>query len=207
MEGGYGDVNLKPNEVGTMRKHYEVVSARAYERLTTSAKFLFKPLYPPFINTMKDESTRVYWKDVVGYEGLYKVSNTGDIFSTLLQRKKKPSTTELGYLVVTLRKDKVSKLVKVHRLVATAFIPNPESKKEVNHKDGNKVNNNVSNLHWCTRKENMKHWANNIAPKGLFSSLGKKGGKARAKNLSKEHLHAIAMKGVEARKAKRNETL
>lgn len=64
---------------------------------------------------------------------------------------------KIGYTIVGLNKYNEYKLKKVHRLVAEAFIPNPENKSDVNHKDGNKSNNNVDNLEWVSRSENMKH--------------------------------------------------
>lgn len=99
------------------------------------------------------------FRNIEGYEGLYQVSNLGRVRSfkvykggkvlTLVQRK--------GYITVTLCKNGKSKIYSVHRLVAEAFIPNPDSMREVNHIDGNKLNNDVSNLEWCTHLENMRH--------------------------------------------------
>lgn len=110
------------------------------------------------------------WKDIKGYEGCYQVSNLGRIKS--LDRMtnnqygeyfmkgrilKNSIIKDKGYCRVSLNNGngKISK--RVHRLVAEAFIPNPENKLEVNHKDGNKLNNCVSNLEWCTNKENIEH--------------------------------------------------
>ena len=97
-------------------------------------------------------------KDVCGYEGLYKVDENGNVFSVrnnkLLKRMMFPS----GYEYVHLCNGKgKTKLFRVHRLVAETFIPNPNNLPEVNHKDGDKLNNNVKNLEWCTNLENMRH--------------------------------------------------
>ena len=103
------------------------------------------------------------WKDVVGYEGLYQVSNLGRVKSIGHKNNHKDeiilkqSSNYIGYKVVTLCKDKVQKEVRVHRLVAIAFIENPQNKPYVNHIDGIKDNNHVSNLEWTTQKENMHH--------------------------------------------------
>lgn len=109
------------------------------------------------------------WKDIEGYEGLYQVSTCGNIKSlpkvrrngtgTYIQKERllKPSNTSTGYKKVELCKDGKRKSFKVHRLVAIAFIPNPDNKPEVNHIDGNKINNNIDNLEWVTSSENSVH--------------------------------------------------
>ncbi|WNO24238.1 endonuclease [Enterococcus phage SSMH01] len=99
------------------------------------------------------------WKDIKGYEGLYQVSNFGRVKSKHRgsERILKAGTTRLGYLNVCLCKNNQIKNFKVHRLVAKAFILNPDNKPEVNHIDEDKTNNIVSNLEWCTRKENINH--------------------------------------------------
>ena len=110
------------------------------------------------------------WKSVEGYEGLYEVSNTGKIKSikrpritkgggiTIVpERILKPKTNKFGYCTVALSKNAKHKFYMVHRLVAFAFVPNPEGKPEINHKDGNKLNNSVQNLEWCTSQENKRH--------------------------------------------------
>ena len=98
--------------------------------------------------------------DITNYEGLYKVSNTGKVFSVISNRvlktvKRKSSQTSYEYL--TLVKNKVKKTHVVHRLVASAFIENPENKPCVNHIDNNGLNNQVNNLEWCTYSENLLH--------------------------------------------------
>lgn len=110
----------------------------------------------------------IEWRDVKGYEGLYQVSKTGLVRSvdriTTGNRSRKikgkilrPGTNGFGYLVVALCKDGKARTKRVHRLVATAFIPCENENLYINHKDGNPQNNNVSNLEWCTQKENVQH--------------------------------------------------
>lgn len=101
------------------------------------------------------------WKDIEGFEGLYQVSNLGRVKSFYTNRILKCSTHPQGYLTVTLCKDSTKYTKKIHRLVAQAFIPNPDNKPEVNHIDENKTNNNLSNLEWSTRKENVNHGTRN----------------------------------------------
>ena len=98
------------------------------------------------------------WKDIKGYEGLYQVSNLGRVKSERKNRLLKPRLQKNGYLRVNLY-DKNSKrsTKSVHRLVAKAFISNPNNLEFVNHKDENKTNNVVSNLEWCTAKYNSNY--------------------------------------------------
>ena len=98
------------------------------------------------------------WKQVVGYEGLYEVSNLGKIKSFYISKNILKNCAERdGYFVIGLNKKKKRKQFKVHRLVAQAFIPNLENKPCVNHIDNNPQNNNIFNLEWCTYKENTQH--------------------------------------------------
>ena len=106
------------------------------------------------------------WKDVVGYEGFYQVSNKGNVRSVERRDSRghrrggrilKPTYDTDGYLRVTLCKNGKHKTKKVHRLVAEAFIPNLESLPHVNHMDEVKDNNELSNLEWCTHKYNMNY--------------------------------------------------
>ncbi len=110
--------------------------------------------------SMKEE-----WRDIKGYEGKYQVSNLGNVRSMNYHRKEgcvrlliPNESNENGYPYVILAKEKGKyKSLKIHRLVAEAFIPNPQNKPVVNHKDGNKKNNCVSNLEWMTILENNLH--------------------------------------------------
>jgi hypothetical protein len=102
---------------------------------------------------MKEE-----WRDIEGYEGMYQVSNLGRVLSLISNKiLKNFFVGRGGYHRVDLCKDKVRKPYRVHRLVAEAFIPNINNKPQVNHIDGNRINNNVENLEWCTNSENNKH--------------------------------------------------
>lgn len=124
------------------------------------------------------------WKDINGYEGLYQVSNFGRVKSCeridannhpIHEKILKQSKCQ-GYLCVNLYKNGVRKMVKVHRLVALAFIPNPYHKPEVGHKDETRDNNRVDNLEWVTTKEN------NNTP--LHKERVRQVGLSRAKELS-----------------------
>lgn len=115
------------------------------------------------------------WKPIKGYEGQYDVSNLGNIRSLSYHQTEKikklsPFPDKKGYLQVDLRK----RSIKVHRIVAETFIPNPENKQQINHIDGNKSNNRVENLEWCTQSENQKHaYKNGLKPKSVARSKTK----------------------------------
>ena len=97
------------------------------------------------------------WKPVVGFEKYYKVSNLGNIFSIRSKRLLIVKPKYTGYMDIELNIYGKVYYKRVHRLVAEAFIPNPHHKEQVNHLDGNKLNNKVSNLEWATQSENMIH--------------------------------------------------
>jgi hypothetical protein len=103
----------------------------------------------------------VEWRDINGYEGLYLVNSGGDIYSVrankVLKQFYRGSRADNKYLVVDLNSGGNRKTVSVHRVVAEAFIPNPNNLPCVNHKDGNKDNNCSDNLEWCTYSENNYH--------------------------------------------------
>lgn len=96
------------------------------------------------------------WKDIVGYESYYQISDIGRIKRKDTEKILKNNIRN-GYEYVTLCVNGQRKKFYVHRLVAIAFIPNLNSYEQVNHKDGNKSNNKASNLEWCTQKENLLH--------------------------------------------------
>ena len=103
------------------------------------------------------------WHDIDGYEGLYQISNKGRVKSLYKgsERILKPRDNGRGYLRVQLTKENTSKHIRVHRLVARAFIPNPYNLPEINHIDENKKNNSVENLEWCDRRYNVNYGTRN----------------------------------------------
>jgi len=106
------------------------------------------------------------WRDIIGYEELYKVSNHGRIKSLNYNKTGKEKILKLfndknGYKIVTLSKNGKSKKYKVHRLVAEVFIPNPNNYTIINHKDECKYNNCVENLEWCNHKYNSNYGTRN----------------------------------------------
>jgi len=127
------------------------------------------------------------WKDVVGFEGLYRVSNLGNVKGMSKSwvcgmhgsiRIKPESILKLsidsnGYNQVWMAKSGKGRHYLVHRLVAKAFLGNPENKKDVNHKNGKKIDNNLINLEWCTRSENVIHAFKNNLIKPLCGSKHK----------------------------------
>lgn len=105
------------------------------------------------------------WKDIPNYFGKYQISNFGNVKSTNYKSTKKerimkPTINSSGYYKIELYKNGKSNIYYVHRLVALVFIPNPENKTQINHIDGNKTNNNVSNLEWVSVSENQIHAIN-----------------------------------------------
>ena len=109
-------------------------------------------VYPCHLENLDGE----IWRDIRGYVGSYQISNFGRTKSFFRGKAKilKPFVDKNGYLNVTLGRGNKNK---VHRLVAQAFIPNPDAKPQINHRDGNKMNNHVDNLEWNTSTENNRH--------------------------------------------------
>ena len=121
-------------------------------------------------------------KEIDDFSGYY-ISENGDVFSKKgqwpnIMRKLKPGISRFGYCRITLHKDKKQFHKSVHRLVAEAFIPNPENKIDVNHKNGIKTDNRIENLEWATRSENIKH---------SYSVLGTKPNKPWKNRFGKQH--------------------
>ena len=129
------------------------------------------------------------WKDIEGYEGYYQVSNYGRVKSlnyhrTGKERIMKPKKDSKGYLQVLLCKEGKVKHYFVHRLVAVAFVDNPQNLPIINHIDENPKNNNANNLEWCTQKYNINYGTRNK----------KASEKLRGRKLSEEHKEKIAEK-------------
>ncbi len=106
------------------------------------------------------------WKDIVGYEDYYQISNLGRIKSKYYNRIRGYILNQGGYCVAQLCVKGKRKGIALHRLVAIHFIPNPNNLEQVNHIDFNKENNNVNNLEWCTALQNTLHKKNAGRAKG-----------------------------------------
>lgn len=120
------------------------------------------------------------WKPIKGYEGRYEVSNMGRVMSlcyknTTQKKVMSPSPNLQGYFNLALMRSGKLKRYLVSRLVAEAFIPNPENKSQVNHINGNHQDNRVENLEWVTAKENMQHAFHVLKRKANVTQLGKYG--------------------------------
>ena len=101
------------------------------------------------------------WKDIEGYENLYQVSNMGRIRSVKTGRIRKSVTYSSGYQYVNLSKNNSTKIYLIHRLVAKAFLPNPDNLPQVNHKNEQKDCNMVTNLEWCSKEYNINYGTRN----------------------------------------------
>lgn len=126
-----------------------------------------------YIHNLNNALMKEEWKDIIGYEGVYQISNLGRVKSLprIIQSSNKghvytkrvfprflhPNIDAFGYLNVNLYKGKKCLTKKIHRLVAEHFIPNPNGYNVINHKDENKTNNVVTNLEWCTQDYNVHY--------------------------------------------------
>lgn len=115
------------------------------------------------------------WKDIDGYEGLYKISNKGNVFSIKRNTLMHPTNNGNGYLIVGLTKN-TRKNQYIHRLVANAFLANENNYKYVNHKDYNTMNNEYNNLEWCSQKDNVKYSCERMKHENINNSKKSKTG-------------------------------
>ena len=112
------------------------------------------------------------WKDIKGFEGLYRISSEGRVFSIKKNSLKKNNLGANGYFRVSLWRLKKPHYIYIHRLIAGHFIENPKNLKCVNHKNGNKQDNRIKNLEWCSHSFNNKH-AYEIGLKTPLTKLSK----------------------------------
>lgn len=127
-------------------------------------------------------------RDITGYEGYYKISACGEVYSNRYGFLKPLLVKNTGYFQVSLNKRGIRKRVSIHRLVAIEFIHNLGNKPNINHKDGNKINNRVENLEWCTQKENIAH---SIAT-GLTNQIGERNNCSKLKDQEVLSIRALA---------------
>ena len=115
------------------------------------------------------------WKDIEGYKGHYQISNYGNVRSLKKDAFLMKGGYLKGYKIISLWKNGTGKMFRVHRLVAAAFIPNPDNKPCIDHIDGDRANNHADNLRWVTAKENSNNYN---APNTYKGKKINKGGKA-----------------------------
>ena len=136
------------------------------------------------------------WKDIKGYEGLYQISNEGRVRSLIGKEKILKPLNTIGYFFVRLSKDKIIKNYYIHRLIATHFLDNPDNKPQVNHINGIKTDNRLSNLEWNTRSENMKH----ADDTGLRNIKGSNHGQSKLTDQQVLKIRSSNLKGKELSK-------
>ena len=142
-------------------------------------------------------------KDIKGYEGLYKVTDKGEVISVRRGKMLKPQKKRKGYLFVILCNNKHRRRFYVHRLVAEAFIENPCSKEQVNHINGVKNDNRVSNLEWVTAKENNNNPLTKQHQHGRVYTAERKrkiSDSLKGKHLSEEHKQKLREAWVRRKK-------
>ena len=140
---------------------------------------------------------REVFEDLKGYENSYQISDSGRVFTKrrlignqiYYGKELTPQLTSDGYLKITLSKNGKSKKYYLHRLVAIQFLDNPNNLPQVNHIDGNKINNSITNLEWCTKNENQNH--------AVRTGLMQRGqNRPSAKLTEKQVLEIYKLKGV-----------
>lgn len=147
-------------------------------------------------------------KNVVGYEGYYIVDDEGNVFSVKTNKYLAPVKMKNGYLYAHLHNgDGKGKSKRIHRIVAEAYIANPYGYTQVNHKNGNKEDNRVENLEWCSGEQNMQHAINH----GLFKTSGEDNPSAKLNwsqvtEIRKEYIRKSKEHGTSALAKKYNVT-
>ena len=144
----------------------------------------------------KEEPNVEIWKDINDYEGLYQVSNFGNVKSlgnefTRKERFLKLSPQSKGYLTVVLQKNATRKMVLVHRIVAEYFVSNPLNKSQINHINGDKTDNKVENLEWVSHRENLDH-----AIKNNLTLKGEENRNSKLKDVDIIKIHSLLQKGT-----------
>lgn len=164
----------------------------------------------PYQNLSLEDMPNEVWKDVVGYEGIYQVSNLARVkclrTKDSLGRKRKPlirkqTISKVGYLVVCLRKEEYDTICYVHTLVAEAFLQHTDNKQQVDHIDTDRKNNVVTNLRWCTFSENM---LNPITNKRLRETLKRN---AKTEKWKKHHENMNRLSKTPEAMNKRSESI
>lgn len=165
---GYNKIRFtKGSGENRVNKYYRIDYLVASTYLDNPHNFMF--IKHKDGNLLNDNVTNLEWqqfcidipsKIIDGYNNKYIITNTGKVFNNFTGKEMKQKIVA-GYKAVALRKfdnnKSIQTIYKIHKLVATYFIPNPKNFPIINHKDGNKLNNEISNLEWCTYKENIIH--------------------------------------------------
>ena len=165
--------NLKANGNYSKFKQNMVASRKAYSERMANYK----------ISKSKENASdlKVEWKLIEGFDGIYSVSNYGEVRNNRTGKLMKPSKNEKGYLHINLTKSGKRKAMRINRLVAQVFIPNPENKPQVNHIDFNRENNCVNNLEWVTAQENTQY---SVCNRKLQGQQKKRNNKTGERNIT-----------------------
>lgn len=165
--------NLKANGNYSKFKQNMVASRKVYSERMANYK----------ISKSKENASdlKVEWKLIEGFDGIYSVSNYGEVRNNRTGKLMKPSKNEKGYLHINLTKNGKRKAMRINRLVAQVFIPNPENKPQVNHIDFNRENNCVNNLEWVTAQENTQY---SVCNRKLSGQQKKRNNKTGERNIT-----------------------